>query len=165
MDKEDALIDGLNEQLFDALILARPLKSSLYASKEYVTEELCVSLPLEHPLAGKSALSFADIDDENFTLYSNNGIWDDVLAEKIPRATLYRYDNLEAVGAIAHSSTFLAFNSNLSRALLPSRKSDRRVNIPLSDDAAKITFYIVTLKRSKLNLEYLLDFSKLKQPI
>ncbi len=145
IETEEALLTGLQESVYQLIILSRPIYSDEYYCQKYITEQLFLSVNNFHPAATCHSVRFDQMDGQNFIMYAHVGVWEDIVRTKMPRAKFYKQEDIEAVGDLASNSDLPSFSTNVTLAELRSRQNNR-VNIPFSDEEAMMTFYIVCKK-------------------
>ena len=106
----------------------------------FFQENLFVCVPPDHALAGHSSLTFAQINGFNFLLRTELGFWDALCREKMPASKFLVQSDNEAFDELVNASSLPCFTTDYGqlRGGYP-----QRVNIPLTDDAAHVTFYML----------------------
>ena len=66
-NSDEELLAGLNKEMYQLIVTHSPPDIDLYG-QPFRTERLFLSVPLEHPLANRKALTPADIDGQNLLL-------------------------------------------------------------------------------------------------
>lgn len=121
------------------------------------TEELSVNLNQFTLLANKKSVSFVDLKGLSFIVIADIGIWKDITEKQIPDAKFLYQDQQEAFREITKYSDFPYFTTNISKI---DRKLEieghDQINVPISDDAAKVDFYAAYLKNQKKNINSIL---------
>ena len=120
----------------DLAILPFPLDGA----KPFLRENLFVCVPPEHELAKQKQLTFADINGFNFLLRSELGFWDALCREKMPSSKFLVQTDDAVFDELVKVSSLPCFTTDYGQ--LQGGYPDR-VNIPLTDDAAHITFYLL----------------------
>lgn len=120
----------------DLAILPFPLDGA----KPFLRENLFVCVPPEHELAKQKQLTFADINGFNFLLRSELGFWDALCREKMPSSKFLVQTDDAVFDELVKASSLPCFTTDYGQ--LQGGYPDR-VNIPLTDDAAHITFYLL----------------------
>ena len=85
-------------------------------------------------------LTFADINGFNFLLRSELGFWDALCREKMPSSKFLVQTDDAVFDELVKASSLPCFTTDYGQ--LQGGYPDR-VNIPLTDDAAHITFYLL----------------------
>lgn len=144
---DDQLISGLKKHLYHLVILHRsPADHDIYC-QEFMDEQLAVTLPSNHFLATKKAISFHDLDGISILAHGSSGFWLEICKEHLSNTKLLVQDNMDTLSEIVGASSLPVFNSN--RAMKPRDTIDGRVTIPLSDNSAYITYYLACLNSGK----------------
>lgn len=152
---EDALTNGLRESQYQLIILSQPIESDDFYCQKYLTEQLYLSLNVFHPASTFHSIRFDQMDGQNFIMYAQVGVWEQVVHSKMPHAKFFKQEDLEAVDEITGNSSLPSFASNININELPSRQNNR-INIPFSDKEATITFYLACLKKDEKRFKRLL---------
>ena len=158
---ETELLDDeeIERRLFDRTIdlgiTRHPLALPILECIPLMTESLYVSVPLSHPLAGRKSVSFSEIDGETFLVMDKIGFWENVHHESIPNATFIRQNDQRVFDRLAKSSDALHFSTN---ATLDSHEGGNRRHIPITDDMAHATFYLVSFKECPERLREIVDW-------
>lgn len=112
-------------------------------AREFMRENLFVCVPQGHELARHDSLTFAEINGFNFLLRSELGFWDALCRQKMPASRfLVQTDEFE-FGELVRSSSLPCFTTDY----FPRHEYEGRVNIPLTDDEARVTFYLLTRRQ------------------
>ena len=136
---EEALLEGLREGVYHLAILVHQPEDPDLCCHPCGSEKLYFMLPKDHPLAGRSALSFADMDGETFLVFSDIGVWDAVHRRAMPHSRFLLQEDCAALQEIVRSSSLPAFATDISLRL---RGADEgRVSIPISDEAATMRYW------------------------
>ena len=101
-------------------------------------ENLFVCVPPDHELAKYEALTFADINGFNFLLRTELGFWDTLCREKMPASKFLVQPDAMVFEELVNASSLPCFTTDYVRL----RDDPNRVNIPLSDGEAHVTFYL-----------------------
>ena len=139
---------GQNEEVLDALSASScdfailPFREDIpgYHCREFMKEHLFVCVPSDHQLASHSELSFAQINGFNFLLRSELGFWDTLCRQKMPASKFLVQPEETTFDELVHSTSLPCFSTDYGMQLhSPFRE---RVNIPMSDPEADVTFYL-----------------------
>lgn len=133
----------------DVVILPFPIPGGDGESREFMRERLFVCVPPDHELAGREALTFAEINGFNFLLRSELGFWDALCRRKMPASKFLVQTEPFAFEELVRASTLPCFTTDYGMRL-PETNLDR-VNIPLTDREANVTFYIAARRRESLS--------------
>lgn len=115
-----------------------------YTATEFMKENLYVCVPEDHELAHHKTLSFAQINGFNFLLRSELGFWDTMCREKMPASRFLIQTDDFTFQELVRSSSLPCFTTDYIVA--PPAPYFGRVNIPLTDEEAQVTFYILNRK-------------------
>ena len=115
------------------------LPFSIDGAKPFMQENLFVCVPMEHELAKHKSLTFADINGFNFLLRTELGFWDALCREKMPASKFMVQTDSSVFDELVRSSSLPCFTTDYGqlRSGYPNR-----INIPLKDEEAHITFYV-----------------------
>lgn len=141
------LITGLKKHIYQLVIIhERSVDNNIFCQR-YLDEQLYITLPFDHPLASREALTFADLEGMSILAHGNSGFWLDVCRENLKGAKLLIQDSIDMLHELLDFSSLPAFNSN--RAIECGYESLERVTIPLVDEAAHATYYLACLNSEK----------------
>ena len=106
----------------------------------YKEEHLFFSLPPAHPLSGRKGLYLNDLNGETMLLLNRLGIWETIVHQRMPD-TRFLVQKDFAFETLVRSSALPSFTSDMG---LKYREGPRnRINIPVLDPEANITYYCV----------------------
>ena len=154
INKKD-LLTKLKEKEYHLVITPEYIDDSQYFCIPYVEEDLLLSLPLNHPLASKKEIKFHDLDDQTMLLYSNIGFWHDLHMQKTPKTKYLLQEERLTFNEIVKASTLPSYTSNLS--IKREGKMSDRVILPINEEEAHVTYYVVMLKENKKKYKDLID--------
>ena len=149
------LITKLKEKEYHLVITPKYIDDSQYFCIPYVEEDLLLSLPLNHPLASKKEIKFHDLDGQTMLLYSNIGFWHDLHMQKTPKTKYLLQEERLTFNEIVKASTLPSYTSNLS--IKREGKMSDRVILPINEEEAHVTYYVVMLKKNKKKYKDLID--------
>ena len=154
INKKD-LLTKLKEKEYHLVITPEYIDDSQYFCIPYVEEDLLLSLPLNYPLASKKEIKFHDLDDQTMLLYSNIGFWHDLHMQKTPKTKYLLQEERLTFNEIVKASTLPSYTSNLS--IKREGKMSDRVILPINEEEAHVTYYVVMLKKNKKKYKDLID--------
>ena len=154
INKKD-LLTKLKEKEYHLVITPEYIDDSQYFCIPYVEEDLLLSLPLNHPLASKREIKFHDLDGQTMLLYSNIGFWHDLHMQKTPKTKYLLQEERLTFNEIVKASTLPSYTSNLS--IKREGKMSDRVILPINEEEAHVTYYVVMLKKNKKKYKDLID--------
>ena len=149
------LLTKLKEKEYHLVITPEYIDDSQYFCIPYIEEDLLLSLPLNHPLASKKEIKFHDLDGQTMLLYSNIGFWHDLHMQKTPKTRYLLQDERLTFNEIVKASTLPSYTSNLSTKR--EGKMSDRVILPINEEEAHVTYYVVMLKENKKKYKDLID--------
>ena len=138
MRENDMLLQGLRDDVYQLIILPYAVEEPGITCVKYGEEHLYFSLPPAHPLSGSKGLYMRDLNGETMLLRNRLGLWRDVTDQKMPDTRFLEQEDI-------------AFNELVKSSALPSFTTDvafhregnpvNRVNIPILDEEANVTYY------------------------
>lgn len=112
-----------------------------YCCRPFMKENLAVCVPLAHVLAGYKEVSFEVLNGYNFLLGTRLGFWDDMCREKMPASRFLVQTDQFTMEELIRESSLPCFVTDVAE--YDEEIYGDRIVIPVSDQAAKITFHIV----------------------
>ena len=153
--EQKELLTKLKEKEYQLVITPEYIDDSQCFCIPYVEEDLLLSLPLNHPLASKKEIKFHDLDGQTMLLYSNIGFWHDLHMQKTPKTKYLLQEERLTFNEIVKASTLPSYTSNLS--IKREGKMADRVILPINEEEAHVTYYVVMLKENKKKYKELID--------
>lgn len=132
---------GVLASEFNLAILPEMPKTRELKGIHLMRETLSVSLPCDHRLARREALSFSDLDGETFIIQTGVGYWEEVVRRKLPRSPFVSGGDYITTANMMSTSPLAHFATDYSMESV--RASDGHVLIPLVDAAATADFWLV----------------------
>ena len=133
------------------IILSRPPRQEQILCREFVTECLFLSLPPAHPLASREGVWLSELSGQTMLLYAELGVWERLREEKMEGIHFILQKDRAAFVDLVTASALPSFTTNLMRRLAPPPLN--RVEIPILDPEASISFYLCALERNRRLLE------------
>ena len=112
-----------------------------YCCRPFMKENLAVCVPPDHVLAGYKEVSFEVLNGYNFLLGTRLGFWDDMCREKMPASRFLVQTDQFTMEELIRESSLPCFVTDVAE--YDEEIYGDRIVIPVSDQAAKITFHIV----------------------
>lgn len=112
-----------------------------YCCRPFMKENLSVCVPPDHVLAGYKEVSFEVLNGYNFLLGTRLGFWDDMCREKMPASRFLVQTDQFTMEELIRESSLPCFVTDVAE--YDEEIYGDRIVIPVSDQAAKITFHIV----------------------
>lgn len=138
MRENDVLLQGLRDDVYQMVILPYPVEEPGITCVKYEEEHLFFSLPPAHPLSGSKALYMKDLNGETMLLRNRLGFWRDVADQKMPD-TRFLEQEVIAFNELVKSSALPSFTTDV--VLRREGGPQNRVNIPILDEEANVTYY------------------------
>ena len=138
---EQELLDGLKRGEFQLIILTNAIIEKGLRSQKIGTEHLRLSVMPAHPAAVMDSVSFADINGGSYIVHKTLGIWEDIVHKYMPNARFIAQSGVDEYAEVVNSSSLPTFDSDWGVIIYG--QNTNRVSVPISDDAAKMTFYAV----------------------
>ena len=132
--QNDEVLSAWQDGSCDMVILPFPVDGA----KPFLKENLFVCVPPDHELAKRKTLTFADINGFNFLLRTELGFWDTLCREKMPASKFLVQPDADVFEELVKASSLPCFATDYGNFL----NYPNRVNIPLTDDDAHVTFYL-----------------------
>lgn len=121
----------------DIAILPFPIPGA----KPFMQENLFVCVPRDHELAKQKTLTFAQANGFNFLLRTQLGFWDTLCREKMPASKFLVQTDTAVFNELVKASSLPCFTTDYGQL---QGGFPERVNIPLSDAEAHVTFYMAS---------------------
>lgn len=153
IEDKNTLIEKLKNGIYDCIFTDCEVKDDDLISQFAYTENLYITIPKAHFLAGlKRGVTFSEIDGQSFLVSNNLGIWDEIIAKNLPKSKFFpqAMDNLYE---IINASTIPNFSTNIT---IPLRTELERISLPILDRDATVNFYISYKKEDKNKLKKLI---------
>lgn len=138
MRKNEVLLQGLRDDVYQLIILPYPVEEPGITCVKYGEEHLFFSLPPAHPLSGSKALYMKDLNGETMLLRNRLGFWRDITDKKMPDTRFLEQEDF-AFDELVKTSALPSFTTDV--ALRREGNSPNRVNIPILDEEANVTYY------------------------
>lgn len=153
IEDKNTLIEKLKNGIYDCIFTDCEVKDDDLISQFAYIENLYITIPKAHFLAGlKRGVTFSEIDGQSFLVSNNLGIWDEIIAKNLPKSKFFpqAMDNLYE---IINASTIPNFSTNIT---IPLRTELERISLPILDRDATVNFYISYKKEDKNKLKKLI---------
>lgn len=153
MDDDRRLLGDLENNVYQLIATHTQPDAAQYFYKECGTESLMFALPKSHKYARRKSLSFAEMNGENMLLMSDIGFWNFVRTEKMPDSRFLVQDDRFSFNELVQASSLPSFTSDLAEKY--TEVPHNRINIPISDDEATVTYYLVCKPEKKKSFSLL----------
>lgn len=131
--QNDEVLAAWRDGSCDIAILPFPIENAV----PFMRENLFVCVPPDHELAKHETLTFAEINGFNFLLRTELGFWDTLCREKMPASKFLVQPDDAVFLELVRASSLPCFTTDYGNL----QSCPDRVNIPLSDPEAHVTFY------------------------
>lgn len=140
MKGDAVLLDGLREGVYKLIVLTEEVQDDGLYCQRYGEENLFLSLPPAHPLAGfRDGVWLKDIDGERMLLHADIGFWREWSQRMLPSTYFLLQHNFEDFDELVASSVLPAFSSDVMMRSHP--REELRIQIPILDPEAHVTYY------------------------
>lgn len=143
---EEQLYEGLANGTYQLIAVHEEPADDAYYYKKCGSENLMFALPKGHKFARRKKLSLADMNGENMLLMSDIGFWNFV-RERMPDSRFLTQSDRFSFDELAQASSLPFFATNLSEK--NKITSANRIYIPVSDEDATVTYYLVCKREQK----------------
>ena len=151
------LLAGLESNIYKLIAINERPEGKQYCCKECGKESLMFALPKGHRYSRRKSLSFAEMNGENVLLMSDIGFWNFVQTKKMPASRFLTQSDRFAFNELVQASSLVSFTSDLAEKYIEVALG--RINVPISDEEATVTYYLVCKAENKK--EYISLFSAL----
>ena len=108
-------------------------------------------MPEDHELARYESLTFEQINGFNFLLRTELGFWDTMCRQKMPASKFLVQSEEDVFWELVKSSSLPCFSTDyVNQGRSP---YTGRVNVPVTDEEANVTFYLAVGTATKINLD------------
>ncbi|MDE6712902.1 MAG: LysR family transcriptional regulator [Lachnospiraceae bacterium] len=141
-----AICEDLDSEFCQLAILPHNSQYNHYVNTPFLKENLSVCVPASHDLAKRSSVTFSELNGFNFLLKSEIGFWDEMCRVQMPASRFLVQTNLFEFEELVRESSLPCFTTNLA-------KDDQnlltdRIQIPVTDSEANVTYYLVCHSQS-----------------
>ena len=152
----ETLLAGLERGEYQLIVLNAPIERPGVLCRSYVTERLMLSVPPEHPLAGRKEIDIAALEGLTMLLYGDLGVWQRLHDERMHGVHFIVQESRAAFEQLVRASGLPCFTTNLSSRFTPAARE--RVRVPIRDDEAAMAFYLCARTAQRGLLEQLLQY-------
>lgn len=146
-DECERLFAGLESNLYQLIAVNERPEGKRYCCRECGKESLMFSLPKGHRYSRRKSLSFAEMNGENILLMSDIGFWNFVRTKKMPDSRFLTQTDRFDFNELVQASSLASFTSDLAEKYI--EVAPGRINIPISDEDAAVTYYLVCKAENK----------------
>ena len=138
MRENQVLLEGLRDGVYQLIILPHPVEEAGVTCAKYGEEHLFFSLPPAHPLSGSKALYMKALNGETMLLRNRLGFWREMAVRKMPDTRFLEQEDV-AFNELVQFSALPSFTTDV--ALRREGSPKNRINIPILDEEANVTYY------------------------
>lgn len=133
------------------IITNQELQTDLIESRYLGQEQLFVNLDQFMYLANQQQITFKELAGLSFVVLNEIGPWKHVIQDNIPNAKFLYQAEYDSMQELTKYTNFPFFTTNITNSDSPYNTNDS-VRIPITDDAATMTFYAAYLKSQRKNV-------------
>lgn len=147
LNNNEAEATLLNHQ-YSLVITNRELQTDLIESRYLGQEHLYVNLDQFMYLANRQHISFNELTGLSFVVLNEIGPWKQIIQDNIPNAKFLYQAEYDSMQELTKYTNFPFFTTNITN---PNEvyNTDDSVMIPITDEAATMTFYAAYLKSQR----------------
>ncbi len=131
----------LREGKCDYAILPYPLDEEGFSCRPYIEEHLYVNVPKDHALAKYSSVTADMINGYNCLLTPDIGFWENFCYNHLPNSKFLIQKDEFSFRELIKASSLPCFTTDLAVGY---SGIENRIDIPITDADANITFYLIT---------------------
>lgn len=151
MREPEALLPALEAGQYQLIITDGPIEKDGILCRRFVTEHLYISLPPAHPLAKKDGIYLSEMAGQTMLLFADLGIWERLREEKMRDIRFIVQSDREAFSDLISASVLPNFTSSLLKDF--GGPPIDRVNVPILDEEASVTFWLCAARKNKRLLD------------
>lgn len=144
---DEMLLQRIRSRRYQIAILRKHIDNSDLVCQRYSSEHLYIAIPKTHRLAHYETVRFSDLAGESFLVQPHIGFWMDICREYMPNIKLLLQTDANALGELVEGTDFPAFCSD--RMIESGQAKAPRVNIPIDEPEAHVTYYVACLDAEK----------------
>ena len=151
---ENDVMSNLISQDYQLIFTHQEIQTEDIESLYIGTESLRVNSDAMVVPANKTETSFKEMAGFSFVVLRDIGIWQKIIEDNIPDAKFIYQDEVENFNEIRRYSSLPYFTTNISHIRRQNEKfPNRRIELNITDDTAKVDFYLTYLKSNKPQLK------------
>ena len=152
LTSQEQLLSGLQNDRYQIIILDRELELEGCLSRRYLTEQIYLSVPWNHPLAERSAVSLSDLAGMTILGYQNVGRWE-LLYQYLPQVHFIIEKDVFVIRELIRSAPLPTLASSLDPFLQELRQA--RAVIPFTEAETHAAYYLYVREAQATLLESL----------
>ena len=126
----------------DLAVTLRPVQLPTVRSTSLMTEDLYLAVPEGHELAGRTSVSFADIDGQPFLVLEHIGFWMNIVERRLPSSQVIIQRDQNVFRQLLRSTDLCSFSTDVAAN---DASPFGRTAIPIVDADAHATFFLNVL--------------------
>ena len=154
MASEERLLAGLDHDVYQLIVLHERPSGDPYFCKVCGQESLMFALPKGHRFARRKKLSFTEMNGENMLLMPDIGFWSFV-TDKMPASRFLTQSDRFSFNELVQASSLPSFVTDMSEQYRVT--SSGRIHVPITDEDATVTYYLVCKQEKKMAFRALFD--------
>lgn len=139
-DEDRRLMSGLDNGMYQIVVTHEKPDDRKYCCKACGRESLMFALPKGHRYSRRKTLSFAEMNGENMLLMPDIGFWGFV-KDRMPDSRFLTQSDRFSFNELVQASSLPSFSSDLAEKYTD--VPDGRIKVPISDEEATVTYYLV----------------------
>ena len=139
-DDDKRLLMDLDNNIYQLVVTHEKPDGKKYFSKMCGKESLMFALPKGHKYSRRKFLSFAEMNGENMLLMPDIGFWGFV-KDILPDSHFLTQSDRFSFNELVQASSLPSFSSDLAEKYTDVPTG--RINVPISDEEATVTYYLV----------------------
>ena len=147
LDDEERLLTDLENNVYQLAVTHIKPVDDRYYFKKCETEQLMFALPKGHRFTRRKSLTFSDMNGENMLVFNDIGFWHAVHTDNMPDSRFLTQSDRFSFTELVQTSSLPCFITDLSKKHFDSPAG--RVFVPISDEAAKVTYYLICKPEKK----------------
>ncbi|MCD8065802.1 MAG: LysR family transcriptional regulator [Oscillospiraceae bacterium] len=140
------LLKGLDDDGYQLIVVPEKPSCNAYYTAELGHENLCFALPASHPEAERQSLSFREMNGESMIVLSAIGFWYDMIKREMPDSRFLMQSEVCDFDELIRSSVLPCFSTDAVQLAYPLTAG--RVFVPVSDECAHVTYYLVCKRKN-----------------
>ncbi len=137
---------ALQSHQYSLIITNREIQTDLIESRYLGQEHLFVNLDQFMYLANQQQVTFKELAGLSFVVLNEIGPWKQVIQDNIPNAKFLYQAEYDSMRELTKYTNFPFFTTNITDNDNTTYDTSDSVRIPITDDAATMTFYAAYLK-------------------
>lgn len=137
---------------YSLIITNQEIQTDLIESRYLGQERLFVNLDQFMYLANQQQISFKELAGLSFVVLNEIGPWKQIIQDNIPKAKFLYQAEYDSMQELTKYTNFPFFTTNITNDDDTIYDTSDSVRIPITDDAATMTFYAAYLKKQRENV-------------